>query len=139
MAALHCTFIEFGKLACKSCPLNGQLFIFSDIAAVKAGLVKITWLWFVHVIIFLKIFNPRNHAKLDPSCFNDIVQATFKPPKAIRGGIPICFPQVCTSHDNISVFHDCFHHDNTAFFSMRIGGNWRRTEEGRKRDEIRNC
>lgn len=51
----------------------------------------------------------------DPSFFYyNMVQAIFKPPKPIRGGIPICFPQVCTSNDNISVFHDCFHRDNTA-------------------------
>lgn len=35
-----------------------------------------------------------------PSDFSDIfyaVQAMFKPPRAIRGGIPLCFPQVCAS------------------------------------------
>lgn len=29
--------------------------------------------------------------------FNISCQATFKPPKAIRGGIQICFPQVWSS------------------------------------------
>jgi len=29
------------------------------------------------------------------SDFFNAFQAIFKPPKAIRGGIPICFPQVC--------------------------------------------
>ena len=34
--------------------------------------------------------------------FNASLQATFKPPKAIRGGIQICFPQVWSS--------SCFSH-----------------------------
>lgn len=29
--------------------------------------------------------------------FTTILQNNFKPPKSIRGGIPICFPQVCVS------------------------------------------
>lgn len=53
-------------------------------------------------------------------CFIIIVQATFKPPKAIGGGIPICFPQVCSSHDNIFIFCHCFHHDNAALVGERI-------------------
>jgi hypothetical protein len=38
-----------------------------------------------------------------------LVQAIFKPPKAIPGGIPICFPQVCSLlfHFILTILFNC--------------------------------